>query len=131
MTRFITLLLIEIAVFWVLFLRKPAMQKTLAAWRWMILAWTGLALMAVLTPITYNALTINISTVLYCTLWVGGFCVADELTFRHHFLRVPSQEQRGQRVETKSVLSDPMVLAWLYAISVTGILILLSHDFEL
>lgn len=71
-----------IVLVWLLLVRRPRIGKTLAAWRWMVLAWGLLILVHLFSPIEYLSYQLSTSTVLYCALWVGLFVVGDELGYR-------------------------------------------------
>lgn len=82
MTNFVAVVIGFIIIVWLLLVRRPSIVKTLAAWRWMVLAWGLLILVHLFSPIEYLSFHLSISTVLYCALWIGLFVLGDILGCR-------------------------------------------------
>lgn len=77
MNEVLSIFMLLIVAFYVLFIYKHSMNKTLTASRWLLLAWIALCLFFAFNPVKYHSFELTTPTVLYCLLWLAAFMVGD------------------------------------------------------
>jgi len=115
-TLFLIFILTSI-IFWLLFLKSPTTTKTISAWRWLLFGWGGLISVTVLTPIVFDRMFIDVTTIFYCMLWIAIFCISDEIFFRY---------KKNNVIITKpNDIHEYFVITCLYIATCTGFAYLL------
>jgi hypothetical protein len=81
MFNFIGVVICVLAMAWLLLVHRPRAEKTLAAWRWMVLSWVLLFSVLLFNPIKYLSYRLSAGTVVYCLLWIGCFALGDNMGY--------------------------------------------------